>query len=78
MKCPHFQFENREESKFCGECGGSLVEKPLSSLKPKPKKLSIIEPTSFRDGRHQVKKFLGEGDKKTYKVFKGIHEEIQL
>ena len=78
MKCPHCQFENREGVKFYGECGSFLVEKPLSSLKPKPKKSSTIEPTSFGDGRYQVKVFLGEGDKKTYKHLKGIHEETRL
>jgi len=71
MKCPHCQFENREGVKFYGECSDYLVDKPLSSLKPKPKKSSPIEPTSFGDSRYQVNIFLGEGDKKTYRALKG-------
>ena len=93
MKCPNCQTENPEESTFCIQCGGKIIEdilqicpscsselpvgarfcnkcgqsledQSLPTSKPKPKKPSTIEPTSFADGRYQVKKLLGEGGKK--------------
>ncbi|MDH4067998.1 MAG: protein kinase, partial [Dehalococcoidia bacterium] len=58
LVCPQCGQKNPQRSKFCNACGHSLVagapETPRSSR----------EPTSFANGRYQVKKFLGEGGKK--------------
>jgi tetratricopeptide (TPR) repeat protein len=60
--CPQCNTENPLGDKFCGECGQPLTEQVVK--KPRQKKPSTIQPTSFADGRYQVKKFLGEGGKK--------------
>jgi tetratricopeptide (TPR) repeat protein/ribosomal protein L40E len=62
--CPKCGETSPPGSLFCKECGHSLTEQAPSSKKPKPKKPSTIEPTSFANGRYQVKRFLGEGGKK--------------
>lgn len=48
--------------KFCEGCGQNVTDGPAAVLTPEspPAKL----PTSFGNGRYQVKKFLGEGGKK--------------
>jgi tetratricopeptide (TPR) repeat protein len=48
---------NPQDFQFCLQCGHSLAE-------PVPTPLPSVEPTSFANGRYQVKKFLGEGGKK--------------
>ena len=53
-KCEHI---NPQDSAFCEKCGHSLAE-PAPEAPPSP------EPTSFAEGRYQVKKFIGEGGKK--------------
>jgi serine/threonine protein kinase/tetratricopeptide (TPR) repeat protein len=58
LACPSCGHENPGSIKFCHECGRSLAE--TISEKTPPSR----EPTSFADGRYQVKKFLGEGGKK--------------
>jgi serine/threonine protein kinase len=60
--CPQCQHANKATAKFCEECGHPLTEQ--APPKPRLKKPSTIEPTSFADGRYQVRKFLGEGGKK--------------
>jgi len=60
-KCGHI---NPLGNNFCEKCGNLLKEQTPIAKKPKPKKPSTIQPTSFADGRYQVKKFLGEGGKK--------------
>ena len=59
--CPQCGHVNLSDSAFCEKCAQSLAEKapvPTPSAKPSP------QPTSFANGRYQVKKFLGEGGKK--------------
>jgi hypothetical protein len=54
---------NHQGNKFCNECGHSLVEPAREAPPPSP------EPTSFVNGRHQIKQFPGEGgNKKVYLV----------
>ena len=56
--CPQCGHANPQGNKFCDKCGHSLVEPAPETLPPSP------IPTSFANGRYQVKKFLGEGGKK--------------
>jgi len=58
LVCPQCGQKNPQGSKFCNACGHSLVEPVLETSLPSPM------PTSFVNGRYQVKKFLGEGGKK--------------
>ncbi len=61
--CPECNFENKLGDKYCGGCGNDLTKRlpaePASSAT-----LSAKVPTSFVDGRYEVKEFLGEGGKK--------------
>ncbi len=51
--------------RFCRGCGHRLAETDLSpALSPIPSPIEAIQPTSFANGRYQVKRFLGEGGKK--------------
>ena len=56
--CPQCGHANPQGNKFCDKCGHPLVEPAPETLPPSP------IPTSFANGRYQVKKFLGEGGKK--------------
>jgi tetratricopeptide (TPR) repeat protein len=58
LTCPSCGHKNPSSIKFCHECGHSLAEPVTAAAEPSP------EPTSFANGRYQVKKFLGEGGKK--------------
>jgi tetratricopeptide (TPR) repeat protein len=58
-KCPGCGAEVNPTARFCKECGHSLVE-PTTTLPTPPSH----EPSSFVNGRYEVKKFLGEGGKK--------------
>lgn len=62
--CPECSNSNPIGKKFCDKCGHPLIRQASAITKPKPKKSSTVEPTSFADGRYQVKKLLGEGGKK--------------
>jgi serine/threonine protein kinase/tetratricopeptide (TPR) repeat protein len=57
--CPQCGHTNPPDSAFCEKCAYSLVE-----ATPPPTKPPSPQPTSFADGRYQVKKLLGEGGKK--------------
>jgi serine/threonine protein kinase/tetratricopeptide (TPR) repeat protein len=56
--CSQCKHANPPAARFCLQCGHSLAE-PLTAAAP-----PSLEPTSFANGRYQVKKFLGEGGKK--------------
>jgi len=60
LKCVQCGRINPRDSEFCNKCGHSLVDRASETppLPPSP------EPTSFANGRYQVKRFLGEGGKK--------------
>jgi serine/threonine protein kinase/ribosomal protein L40E len=56
--CPQCGHANPQDFQFCLQCGRSLVEPVPETAQPSR------QPTSFANGRYQVKKFLGEGGKK--------------
>lgn len=58
MACPQCHHTNKPTAKFCEECGHVLAKLTPTTAPHSPK------PTSFANGRYQVKKFLGEGGKK--------------
>jgi tetratricopeptide (TPR) repeat protein len=62
--CSRCRHNNKLTAKFCEECGQPLGK--LQTLQPAPAAPSPPSPipTSFVNGRYQVKKFLGEGGKK--------------
>jgi energy-coupling factor transporter ATP-binding protein EcfA2 len=63
--CSKCQHSNIPGSKYCEQCGQSLTPTqapPLPAATSPPPPSS--QPTSFANGRYQVKKFLGEGGKK--------------
>jgi hypothetical protein len=62
LTCQHCKHQNAPDSEFCVQCG-----KPLDSVRSQattPAPPSAPQPTSFANGRYQVKRFLGEGGKK--------------
>jgi len=59
LVCPQCGHTNSPDNSFCDKCGHALVQQA-----PAPTKPTSPEPTSFANGRYQVKKFLGEGGKK--------------
>jgi serine/threonine protein kinase/Flp pilus assembly protein TadD len=83
MKCPNCHYENPSETKFCGNCGASLI--PTDKAPPQPTKTLL---TSMRDltigstfaGRYRVIEELGKGGMgKVYKVLDTkIEEKVAL
>ncbi len=67
LVCKNCRHLNSPDSAFCDKCGRSLVEPASETSFPSP------TPTSFVNGRYQVKKFLGEGGKK--KVYL-VHDKV--
>ncbi len=55
---------NPAEFKFCNKCGQPLAQAPPVSSVPVRLVPPPSVPTSFANGRYQVKKFLGKGGKK--------------
>ena len=67
--CPACDFQNPPSLNFCGNCGAALTggsPTPDTQIVPEPlpKATTSTQPTSFANGRYQVKEFLGEGGKK--------------
>ena len=61
--------------RFCGDCGKSLELAAESTSTPAPAPMpSAALPTSFADGRYQVRSFLGEGGRK--KVYLAHDEKL--
>jgi tetratricopeptide (TPR) repeat protein len=58
LVCTQCKYANPAAAKFCLQCGHSLAEPATTAAQPSH------EPTSFSNGRYEVKKFLGEGGKK--------------
>jgi len=59
LVCPDCGHTNPPGNSFCDKCGQALVKEV-----PPPAKPTAPQPTSFAEGRYQVKKLLGEGGKK--------------
>ena len=64
ITCPQCGNTVLEDDRFCAKCGHSLVEPATTSTPHKESVSPATEPTSFANGRYQVKKKLGEGGKK--------------
>ena len=69
-RCDSCGFDNPPAFRFCGQCGTPLTaggvasQPPTITTAPLQQKPADSQPTSFADGRYQVKSFLGEGGKK--------------
>ena len=58
--------QSTPNQRFCGSCGGQLENAgaSISTESTSDAKSSRVAPTSFADGRYEVKRFLGEGGRK--------------
>ena len=63
LTCPRCEAEVLSDDIFCGECGYELTGPAPVEPAASPSAPARI-PTSFADGRYEVKEFLGEGGKK--------------
>ena len=66
LSCPRCGHPNLSGSNFCNDCGQSLLASAAQSSAPSPTLISsgAAQPTSFANGRYQVKDSLGEGGRK--------------
>ena len=64
LVCSNCQAELRPSARFCDSCGQPVAQPESSRSKPDPLQPVPPLPTSFANGRYEVKKFLGEGGKK--------------
>ena len=67
--CSSCQEQLRQGARFCDACGTPVptvddVSLPVAGLPTAPTAPASDQPTSFANGRYQVKRFLGEGGKK--------------
>ena len=73
--CPTCGHLNPPDLRFCRGCGTSwgAADKPVSFPGTERSGKGAIHPTSFANGRYQVRDFLGEGGKKkVYRAHDGI------
>lgn len=83
MKCPKCDFDNPDETRFCGNCGTqffSQEEKPQSTTKTFPGlKLELTIGSTFA-GRYQIIEEIGKGGMgRVYKVLdKEVMEKVAL
>jgi len=83
MKCPKCQYENPEDTFYCGKCAAPLApHKDISGSQTETLQMSVPELTtgSTLAGRYQVIEELGHGGMgRVYKVFDtDIKEKIAL
>ena len=64
LVCSHCHHTNALDARFCNGCGQPLTSAQFASTPSPTPPPSYPLPTSFANGRYQVKKFLGEGGKK--------------
>ena len=68
--CPACGAPSQPEDTFCGRCGKPIRE----ASRPEPSESpAVVAPTSFANGRYQVKELLGEGGRK--RVYKA-HDTV--
>ena len=64
VRCPHCQTINAVANRFCDACGHALASTIADGTSPARHGEPPTQPTSFANGRYEVKSFLGEGGKK--------------
>src|SRR5262249_6411978 len=63
MRCPSCGNENREEARFCDNCGTELGP-AATPEQPQVEQLPTDVPAEISGGRYRVKSFLGQGGRK--------------
>jgi hypothetical protein len=64
VRCPACGTTNPTVAKFCSECAQRLADAAAPSAAKAETASPSEQPSSFANGRYQVKRFLGEGGKK--------------